>query len=80
MPSIMADVDSTQATLPRNLPVVQKTDTVLDAFLEMLYRVVGGIMSFNATMRSKMVSSAGTSEETEERDTEDEVLEEDGDE
>ncbi len=48
--------------------------------VEMLCRVVGGTMSLRAEMRSKNDSSADTSESTEDRETELDVRDEEGDE
>lgn len=48
--------------------------------VEMLCRVVGGIISFSAAMRSKRDSSIDASESREEREEELDVRDEEGDE
>lgn len=63
-------------TFPRILPLRVITEAVFERREEMEWRVDGGTISTRAAMRSKRVSSVESSDETEERDAEDEVRDE----
>lgn len=67
----------THAIFPRTFPLLKMKLVVCDTFDDMLCRVVGGMMSMRAARRSTKVSSVGISEETEERETEEDVLDDD---
>lgn len=60
---------------PKNFPLFLTKEAVFETREAMLCRAVGGTMSTSAAIRSKMVSSADNSEETEESDSVEEVRE-----
>lgn len=66
---------TTHATFPSTRPVRNTNEVALETLVEMECRVVGGTMSTKATMRSTKDSSA-KSDETEDNDTDDDVLDE----
>lgn len=66
---------TTHATLPNTRPVRKTNEVALETLVEMECRVVGGTMSTKAAIRSTRDSSA-KSDETEDIDNEDDVLDE----
>jgi len=65
----------TQTTFPKSFPPDLTTEAVFDTREEIACLVVGGTMSTRAAIRSKNDSSAEISDETEEREAEEDVLE-----
>jgi len=75
--TINADVLTTQATFPMNFPVEKTNEVVFDILEEMDCRVAGGTMSTSATMRSINVSFSGMSDDMDDKEAVEPVL--DGD-
>lgn len=66
---------TTHTMFPKNFPLFLTKEAVFETREDMLWRAVGGTMSTRAAIRSKKVSSADNSEETEESDSVDELRE-----
>ena len=79
-PTSNAEVVTTHTTFPTTFDARLKKEAVSTTRVEMLCRVVGGIISFSAAMRSKRDSSIDASESREEREEELDVRDEEGDE
>ena len=79
-PTSNAEVVTTHTTFPITLEVRLKKEAVSTTRVKMLCRVVGGIMSLSAAMRSKTDSSIDASVSRDEREEELDVRDEEGDE
>lgn len=63
---------------PANFPPLFTNDAAFEKRDDIVWRVEGGTMSTSAAMRSKIVSSCESSEDTDERDAEEDVREDEG--